>query len=218
MTTTVVRTASTSPAHLRSGFLALLPRIEAHSRLCFRGIPCDDRREEAVANALALAWSWYVRLVRRGKEPSEFTSTLAVFAVKAVNAGRRVGGSESSKDVLSFVAQRRHGFSVGPLPHTTRTGHERLYAVPDGQRQHDAFEEVLHDNTRTPVPDQVQFRLDFPAWLLTRTDRDRKVIADLMRGEPTGETADRYGMTAGRVSQLRREFCEDWKRFTGESN
>jgi hypothetical protein len=210
-----VRSSRLLLTRLRSGFLPLLPRIETHARLRFRGIPCDDRREEAVANALALAWSWYVRLVRRGKDPSQFASALAVFAVKAVNAGRRVGGGESGNDVLSFLAQRRHGFSVEPLPHTTRTGHERLYAIPGGQRQHDAFEEVLQDNTHTPVPDQVQFRVDFPAWLATRSDRDRRLAIDLMRGEPTGEAAHRRGMTAGRVSQLRREFHADWRRFTG---
>ena len=45
------------------------------------------------------------------------------------------------------------------------------------------YEEALHHNTQTPVDEQVCFRLDFPAWLLNRTDRDRRMVQDLMRGE-----------------------------------
>jgi hypothetical protein len=69
----------------------------------------------------------------------------------------------------------------------------------------DAFEERLQDNTVTPVFDQVQFRIDFPAWLYTLTDHDRRVIEDMMQGERTIDVADNHGLTAGRVSQLRRE-------------
>jgi hypothetical protein len=29
---------------------------------------------------VALAWRWYVRLVKRGKDPSQFSSALASFA------------------------------------------------------------------------------------------------------------------------------------------
>jgi len=43
------------------------------------------------------------------------------------------------------------------------------------------------------------------------------VIADLMLGERTLDVADKFGMSAGRVSQLRREFMADWRRFIGEA-
>jgi hypothetical protein len=35
----------------------------------------------------------------------------------------------------------------------------------------DALEERLRDNTLTAVPEQVCFRLDFPAWMNTLNDR-----------------------------------------------
>jgi hypothetical protein len=76
----------------------------------------------------------------------------------------------------------------------------------------------LRDNTITPVPDQVSFRLDFPAWLKKRSERDRLVVQDLMAGERTTDLAGKYGLTAGRISQLRRDFLEDWRRFTGDSD
>ena len=37
-----------------------------------------------------------------------------------------------------------------------------------------------------------------------------------MIGERTGEAAERFGMSVARVSQLRRELCDDWARFHGE--
>src|SRR5262245_169802 len=36
-------------------------------------------------------------------------------------------------------------------------------------------------------------------------------------GERTKDLAARYGTTQGRISQLRREFHDDWRRFTGEA-
>jgi hypothetical protein len=62
----------------------------------------------------------------------------------------------------------------------------------------------------------VAFRLDFPAWRLTHSDRNRRVLDDLMLGERTGEVAARHGLTQGRVSQLRRDFSESWRRFHEE--
>jgi hypothetical protein len=44
----------------------------------------------------------------------------------------RLCGQERSEDVLSFVAQRRHGFRVERLPASTRSPHEHLYADPHG--------------------------------------------------------------------------------------
>jgi hypothetical protein len=85
-----------------------------------------------------------------------------------------------------------------------------------GQRDLDAFEERLRDNTMTPPCDAVAFRIDFPDWLKTRTDRDRRIIEDMMQDERTMALARKHGISPGRVSQLRREFMEDWERFCGE--
>ena len=65
---------------------------------------------------------------------------------------------------------------------------------------------MLHDNRRTAVPEQVQFRLDFPAWLATLSERDRRVIADMAQGEKTMHLARKYGVSEGRISQLRRQL------------
>jgi hypothetical protein len=189
-------------AQLHAHFLALLPRIALHGRVSFRHLRCTHR-EEAVAEVVALAWKWFVQLAQRGKDAATFGSALATYAVRAVRSGRRVCGQERPKDVLSPLAQRRCGFTVCSLPATSS---------PEGN----VLSEALHDNTQTPVAEQVAFRCDFPAWLQTRAERDRRLALDLMAGERTLEVSRRYGLSPARVSQLRRDFHDDWERFCAD--
>jgi hypothetical protein len=189
---------------LHNRFLAMLPRIELHARFSFRHIKCQQRKEDCIQEVVALSWKWFIRLAQRGKDASAFVSTLATLAALAVRSGRRVCGQEKSKDVLSPLAQQRHGFVVEKLP-----GYRTLAGTP--------VEEALRDNTRSDVSVQVAFRLDFPAWRSTLTETDRRITDDLMIGERTKDVARRFGLSPARVSQKRRGFYEDWQRFHGES-
>ena len=76
-----------------------------------------------------------------------------------------------------------------------------------------SLNEALLDNTKTPVPDQVSFRCDFPAWVKTHSDRNRRLIEDLMMVERTLDVSSKHGVSSARISQLRREFMEDWQQF-----
>jgi DNA-binding CsgD family transcriptional regulator len=58
----------------------------------------------------------------------------------------------------------------------------------------------------SPVTDQVAFRLDFSAWVLTLSARNRDIVEQTMLGERAQRIADRFGLAEGRVSQLRGEF------------
>lgn len=191
---------SPSLESLHAGFLSLLPRIETHARMAFRHLRCPHRQEDAVAETIAITWRWYVRATQRGKDVSQFVAAFAGFAARHVRSGRKLCGQKITKDVLSQQAQARRGFTVSPFPEGTSLNRSVL-------------QEALHDNTQTPVPDQVAFRLDFPAWRRTRCQRDRRLIDALMAGERTLDVAARYGLSPGRVSQLRRELHDDWQRF-----
>jgi hypothetical protein len=195
-------------------FLSILPRIELHGQFAFRGVRCPQRRADCVAEVVALCWLWFLRLVEQGKDPLTFVSRIADFAARQVKCGRRLCGQEKGKDALSGLAQRRHGFQVGPLPHSAAS-YDRLGAV-GGQRKQDALEEVLHDNGQTPVPEQVCFRIDFPAWRRAHARRTRRLMDDMMLGERTRELARKFGLSPGRISQLRRALHNDWRRFCGE--
>ena len=201
---------------LHQRFLALAPRIESHARVAFRHITCPQRQDDCIAETLALSWRWFLRLAEQGKDAADFVSALATLATRAVKSGRKLTGQEKAKDVLSSVAQRRHGFVVERLPISTRTAMTDLYGDPQGQEVLDAYEERLADNTVTPPPDAAAFRIDFPQWLAQWSDRDRRIIGDMMRDERTRDLAAKYGVTAGRVSQWRQAYREDWNRFHGE--
>ena len=202
---------------LHQRFLPLVPRIETHAGIVFRGIRCADTRADLITETIALAWKWFVRLAEQGKDAADFVSALATLATRAVKSGRKLTGQEKAKDVLSSVAQRRHGFIVERLPISTRTAMTDLYGDPQGQEVLDAYEERLADNTVTPPPDAAAFRIDFPQWLAQWSDRDRRIIGDMMRDERTRDLAAKYGVTAGRVSQWRQAYLEDWNRFHGEA-
>jgi hypothetical protein len=184
-------------------FLSILPRIETHATIVFRHVRCPHRQADCIQETVSLAWKWFVRLANKGKDARDFPSALATYAARAVKCGRRVCGQDKSKDALSPLAQQRHSFTVTSLPL-----HSTLSANP--------FSEALADNTRSTVPEQVAFRCDFPAWLLTLGDRNRRIAEDMMLGHRTTELADMHRITQGRVSQLRREFHANWQRFCGD--
>ena len=191
------------PDPLHVVFLTILPRIERHGAVYFRHVGNAGLKEEFIAEMVALAWKWCVRLAQKGKDVTRFPSAIATYAARAVKSGRRVCGQEKANDVLSPLAQRHRGFAVGRLPD--------FGALCDDQL-HDA----LRDNTQSPPPDAAAFRCDFPLWLGARTERDRAMALDLMAGERTMDLARRFGLSPGRVSQMRRELHDDWRRFHGE--
>jgi hypothetical protein len=78
------------------------------------------------------------------------------------------------------------------------------------------MEERLADNTVTPPPDQAAFRIDFGAWLKTLTPRERRIIRAMAMSERTKDLSRRFELTPGRISQMRRDFRDDWRRFVGD--
>jgi hypothetical protein len=200
---------------LHTRFLVLLPKIETHGRIYFRHLR-PHRKEEALQEMRALAWLWFRRLAQRGKDAADYLSTFNDFLVRAVSSGRRIMGYEKAKDVLCVRTQKRRGFKVESLPKDFRASHKSIYSTVHGQQEHDAFEERLSDNSITPIPDQAAFRIDWPAWMQTQTERDRRIIDDLMAGERTFEVSQKYGLSPGRISQLRRRLHDDWEVFCGE--
>jgi DNA-directed RNA polymerase specialized sigma24 family protein len=197
-------------------FAALLPKIRTRACIAFRTWKCAAKREDAVQECFALAWKWYVSLQQRGKDVSQFPVAFAILVVRSVQSGRRLCGQERAKDVLSVTAQWRNGFTVEGLPSSTQRTHETIYGLVTGQVELDAYEERLKDNTVTPPPDAAAFRIDFPQFLAGLTARDREMVMFLSLGNGTTETADRFGLSPGRVSQLRQQWCQEWRVLTGE--
>jgi hypothetical protein len=192
-------------ASVTATFLAQLPRFEAHARFAFRRVGCPHARADRVAETVALAWRHFAALSKRGKKPEEFVTTLALRCSQAVKAGRRLVGCETGQDVLSPVAQVRHSVRVTRLPDHDRESNR--HPLPG------ALADALADNTKSAVPEQAAFRLDFPRWRASLRRRDRKILDALASGERTADAARRFKLSPGRVSQLRREFEQSWDEF-----
>jgi hypothetical protein len=203
---------------LHETFLAVLPKIETHASIAFRHIRCPATRADKIAETIALGWKWFVRLHERGKDINEFVMHFVALVAKAVKSGRRVAGMAKAKDLMSERCQARHGFNVESLPTSPRASYEARYSKPHGQQDYDAFEERLADNAITPPPDAAAFRIDFPQWRSSRSERDRRLIDLLMLDTRTKDAARTFGISPGRVSQKRLEFHADWLRFHGEES
>lgn len=184
-------------------FLAMLPAIKTHARIAFRHLT-PEARENAVQEVIANALVAFVRLVQRQKIDLAYPTVLARYAVAQFHDGRRVGNRLNVKDVLSAYAQRQKGITV-----------ERLDQFDKEENQ---WAEAIVEDHRTPVPEQVAFRCDFPAWLATLSRRDRRIAEALSLGHNTGDVARRFQVSPGRISQLRRELHQSWQEFLGETN
>lgn len=173
----------------RSAFSAIVPDLIKMASVQFRDLD-PDARDEAVANTLALTWHGYVSIIRqgRGDEPGIVRSILW-YSVKQTRAGRSVPTGIPAKPKDVFVYARR--------------GRIKLESVE--------LREYVSDET--PVPDAVAFRLDFPAFLATLSDRQREVAVDLLSGMGTGECAAKHLVTPAAISQTRARIADQYAEF-----
>ena len=130
--------------------LAMLPAVRKHANRAFQYLD-SEAREDAVHEVTANAVVAFARLVELGKTDLAYPSVLARYGVAQVREGRRVGNRRRIGEVLSGYARRKKCFSVERLDRFDKESGEWLEAVVE--------------DSRTPVPDQVAFRIDFPDWL-----------------------------------------------------
>ncbi len=182
-------------------FLQLLPRIRTQVLRRFRHLPSEDR-EEAIAEVIASALVSYARLAELGQEDRAFATTLVRYAVAQFRAGRRIGSRMNVRDLTSDLCRQKKGVWI-----------ERLNCFDE--RSGVWLELVVEDKSSTPA-EVATTRMDFGAWLTQLTRRTRQIAEDLAQGYSTSEVAGKYGLSASRVSQLRRELYEAWRLFIGE--
>ena len=192
----------TVTAQRNEKFLSMLPLIRSQARLAFRRLR-PEHKSKLVQEVVANAYCASAALVSRGKANIAYATPLANYAIRQVIAGRQVGTKLNSNDVTSVVAQRRRGFT--------------LQNIPSNGSESSIWSEILVDDSVTPVPDQVTFRLDFPAWLRIQNRRKRELAKFLAVGNSATEASRRFGVSGARVSQLRRELQASWEEFQGET-
>jgi DNA-directed RNA polymerase specialized sigma24 family protein len=183
-----------------AGFLALLPRIEMHARFAFHRLSAEAQ-EDAVQEVIANALVAYVRLAELRQDEWAFATVLARYGVAQTREGRRVGSHLNSRDVLSRYAQKKRGFKVKSLDRPDRETAE--------------WAETFGEGPGPAIPDQAGFHVDFLDWLATQPERKRQIVKALVIGDTTAEIAQRFGLSPGRISQIKRELRESWREFQG---
>jgi hypothetical protein len=180
----------------------LLPRVKAQARFHFRHMS-PNNKEEAEAESVAVALTFFVRLIEHGRNAGVLVRQIARVAVLRVKSGRLVGSGQRSCDVLSWLARKRRGF--------------RVTSIDDGDADCVWRETVVEDRQSTPA-EIAAARIDIGEWLNAMTTRRRQIAEMLAAGYRTDEVAGRFGVSAGRISQLRRDFEASWNNLHGETN
>ncbi len=58
-------------------------------------------------------------------------------------------------------------------------------------------------------------RIDFPEWFNTQlNERKQEICEAVLQGDSTAELAERFGVTPGAISQVRRWLVENWLAYT----
>jgi hypothetical protein len=185
----------------QDAFTKLLPSVRGRAQIAFRYLPAEAR-QEAIAATIAHAYVAFVRLWERGQIRLLSGAPLARYAVARVRDGRHVGTRSNARDICSIRCRRRHGIRINSLEQAQEGG-------PNWR------EAVVEDRKAGPA-DVAAARLDIEAWLASLPPRQRRLAEILATGESTRLAARRLGLSAGRISQLRRKLFDAWQQFQGE--
>ena len=105
--------------------------------------------------------------------------------------------------MLNEITQNKRSFYVAKLPdYSTESTNPLAEASP-----------------RTPsarCPIKLLSGSTSPSGAASYDDRRRRIMDALAVGHRTKDVAEKFKMTQGRVSQLRREFQQDWTQFTAD--
>jgi RNA polymerase sigma factor (sigma-70 family) len=182
-------------------FLAMLPRIRRQAAYYLRRLPTEERAE-AVQEVVANAFVSWVRLNDRGKAGVAYAGPLARYGVRQYVSGRRVGSRMNSHDVTSDYCRQKRMVSLQQLDR---------FDEPT-----DEWQEIVVEDRHSGPAEVATTRIDFAAWLESLPERTRRVAETLATGEATSHVARMFGVSASRVSQIRRELYHAWRIFQGE--
>ena len=179
-------------------FLKLLPTIRRNAHYAFRRFPADAK-EEGLQEVIVSCLAAYHTLVQQGREDVATATSLANYAIAHYRVGRSIAHPMNIGDVTSKYCQHRKGIRI-----------ESLLQYDTGVGQ---WQELLVEDQRATPADVAITRIDFQAWLSSLSPRMRKLAETLATGETTSAVAELFRVSAGRISQVRRQLMETWDQF-----
>jgi len=190
-------TAAPDLADIQQSFTEALPRIEGLASAYLR-MKNSERKDEAIQEVVALSWKAYRDLVAQGRDVEKLLGRIVEFAAKQVRSGRRLGGAQPIRDIMSATCRFREEYRINSLP----IGREDAAPeINDALRYEDS------------PADQAVVNVDFQAWLDTLDGRQREIAEQLASGYNTVEVGRLQGVSRARIHQLRLILLEEWRRF-----
>jgi hypothetical protein len=194
--------ADNVPSTWQDGFVQILPELAQRLHRAFRELDAESR-DDATENGIVHCLLSYIRLFERGTVRAIRPSSLAWYAALQVRRGRQAACRLNGREPLSRYAQVGKNLTVERL---------QSYCPATGE-----WIDSLIDDRSASVADQVALRMDLRAWLVTLSQRTRRIAKDLAYGFSTAEMARKYCLSASRISQLRRELERSWSSFQGQN-
>lgn len=180
----------------------MLPTITRIARRAFRAWNVSDR-EELVSEAITSSYVQFCRLQARGAADRAYATPLGHYGVRHAHVGRRVGGHLNMDDVSSAYCRRHRKVNLVQL--TRPSAADRA-----------SWQEIVVEDHRSTPAQVAAVRLDFAEWLNRLMPRERRVALYLASGEPTCNAAVRFGVSRGRISQLRAALRRSWEAYQAD--
>ena len=202
----MIAPTTSAPAALsedaRHQLFQMLPALRRQIVFQARSVPRYER-EEFEANSLGLACEMFQRLVQRGHAAVAYAAPLANYGCRQTRAGRQCGTSLNVRDVTSRHCQNRTGVRC----------HSMHRSDPESGR----WQELVVEDRQASPAEVAMTRIDFRDWLQTLSHQKRRIAELLASGETTQSVARQFKLSAGRISQLRRELQTSWEEFQGQT-
>lgn len=141
--------------------------------------------DDKMSDAISIAWQALLTAPEAATPHS-----IAVHACLRVKCGRQFRQSSKSIDGQNLKRRKKP------------------------QRKETEIGKLLSRERNNPA-DLATVKMDFTAWLPLLTKQEQRYLEAFLSGETTQEIASRFAVTAGRVSQRRRELWKKWKAYTG---
>ncbi len=204
----MVSASAPEPRPWHAGFLAMLPALIKQFRFAFRHLG-PEARAENLQNCVANAAVAYARLYELGKIALAYPSVLGRYAISQTKDFRVVGGHLAIKDVLSPYCQAKKNVKVERLDKYDRVN--ECWFDPE-----DCCHELLAESRNVTPASLAASRIDFSDWMRSLPVRHRRIAQYLSLGNRTSQAARKFKVSAGRISQLRKELAANWRAFLGD--
>ena len=186
------------PETVQDQFLSLLPKIRQLAMVSFQRLGPRSPRRIGPGNDCECLSRWH-RLVRQGKGAVAYATPLAQFAIRQVRAGRRVGCRQNARDILSGGSKRVHGLKI-----------ERINRRDP---RNGDWDELLVEDRKAGPAAIAAARIDIAEWLRMLSKRNQRIARSLALGATTNDVARQFGLSAGRVSQIRNLLQAHWEQY-----